>query len=85
MTAKTVESHRTNIMRKLELHSVAEWVLYAVRNGIVQVHGPAVLRFPARVLTERQSPLRVPVQTKSSERCETAVLSWRRAIRHKSW
>ena len=33
---KTVESHRTNIMRKLQLHSVTELVRYAIRNGIVQ-------------------------------------------------
>lgn len=41
VTVKTAESHRSNIMRKLNLHSVAEWVLYAVRNGIVEVNGPA--------------------------------------------
>jgi DNA-binding CsgD family transcriptional regulator len=34
---KTVESHRTNIMRKLQLHSVTELVLYALRNGIVRL------------------------------------------------
>jgi DNA-binding NarL/FixJ family response regulator len=34
--AKTVESHRRNIMRKLELKSAAELVRYAVRNGLVQ-------------------------------------------------
>lgn len=33
---KTVESHRTNIMRKLQLHSVTELVRYAIRNGIVR-------------------------------------------------
>ena len=31
------ESHRTNVMRKLDLHSVADLVRYAVRNRIVQV------------------------------------------------
>lgn len=35
ISPKTVEAHRTNIMRKLDLHSVAELVLYAVRTGIV--------------------------------------------------
>jgi DNA-binding CsgD family transcriptional regulator len=34
---KTVESHRTNIMRKLQLHSATELVRYAIRNGIAQV------------------------------------------------
>ena len=36
MSVKTVETHRANIMRKLELHSVSELVLYAVRNRIVE-------------------------------------------------
>ena len=34
---KTVETHRSNFMRKLNLHSVAEVVLYAIRNGIIDV------------------------------------------------
>jgi DNA-binding NarL/FixJ family response regulator len=37
LSVKTAETHRCNIMRKLGLHSVSELVLYAVRNGIVQV------------------------------------------------
>ena len=35
ISVKTVETHRTNIMRKLRLHSVSELVRYAVRNNIV--------------------------------------------------
>lgn len=31
----TVETHRTNLMQKLDLHNTAEIVLYAVRKGIV--------------------------------------------------
>lgn len=31
---KTVESHRTNIIRKLDLHSIAELTKYAVREGL---------------------------------------------------
>jgi DNA-binding NarL/FixJ family response regulator len=46
VTLATAETHRTNILRKLKLHSVAELVMYAVRNEIVHVHLPAVLRFP---------------------------------------
>jgi hypothetical protein len=34
----SAETHRTNLMRKLGLHSVADLTLYAVRNGIVQVY-----------------------------------------------
>ena len=36
MSVKTAETHRSNIMRKLNIHSVAELVLYAVRNHLVQ-------------------------------------------------
>jgi len=42
----TAETHRTNILRKLRLHSIAELVLYAVRNEIVHVEFPAAQRFP---------------------------------------
>ena len=36
ISEKTVESHRTNIRRKLRIRSVGQLVRYAVRNGIVQ-------------------------------------------------
>jgi DNA-binding CsgD family transcriptional regulator len=36
ISAKTVETHRAAVMRKLELGSVADLVRYAVRNGIVE-------------------------------------------------
>jgi len=38
LSVKTAETHRTNLMRKLGLHSVADLTRYAVRNGIVQVY-----------------------------------------------
>jgi len=34
----TIETHRARIMDKLDLHSTADIVLYAVRKGIVQLH-----------------------------------------------
>ena len=37
LSVKTAETHRSNIMSKLGLHSVSELVLYAVRNSIVMV------------------------------------------------
>ena len=37
LSVKTAETHRTNVMRKLDLHSVADLVRYAVRNNIVHV------------------------------------------------
>jgi two-component system response regulator NreC len=36
ISPKTVERHRENIMRKLNLHSRAELVRYAIRRGIIQ-------------------------------------------------
>lgn len=35
ISVKTVETHRTNLMRKLDLHSVTELVRYAIRNNLV--------------------------------------------------
>jgi DNA-binding NarL/FixJ family response regulator len=37
LSVKTTETHRTNIMRKLDVHSIAGLTIYAVRNGIVQI------------------------------------------------
>ena len=31
----TIETHRANIMQKLNLHSTPELVLYAVRKGVI--------------------------------------------------
>lgn len=35
LSAYTVETHRSNIMQKLNLHGMAELILYAVRKGII--------------------------------------------------
>jgi DNA-binding NarL/FixJ family response regulator len=43
LSVKTAETHRSNIMRKLDFHSVTQLVLYAVRNNIVQVMDPAAI------------------------------------------
>ena len=37
ISVKTAETHRSNIMRRLELHSVGELVRYAVKNQIIEV------------------------------------------------
>ena len=36
IATKTSDTHRTNIMRKLNVHSVAELVRYAIRNKVVE-------------------------------------------------
>jgi len=56
VTVKTAETHRSNLMLKLKLHSIAELVLYAVRNEIVHVQLPTVLRFPNPGMVERTLP-----------------------------
>jgi DNA-binding NarL/FixJ family response regulator len=36
ISVKTAESHRTTLMKKLNIHETASLVRYAVRRGIVQ-------------------------------------------------
>jgi len=36
ISPKTADTHRTNVMRKLHLHSQAELVRYAIRNNLIQ-------------------------------------------------
>ncbi len=37
LSAKTVDNHRTNMMRKLDLHNVASITRYALQNGMVEL------------------------------------------------
>ena len=49
VSVKTAETHRARLMRKLDLHTVSELVLYAVRNDIVHASAPIALSMPAAV------------------------------------
>lgn len=40
MSLKTAMTHRANIMAKLNVHSRAELIRYAIRKGIISVEGP---------------------------------------------
>jgi len=40
LSVKTSDTHRSNLMRKLGVHSVSELVLYAIRNNIIHVVEP---------------------------------------------
>jgi DNA-binding NarL/FixJ family response regulator len=40
LSTKTVETHRSNIMRKLNLHSIRDLVVYAINNNIIQIQVP---------------------------------------------
>lgn len=72
MSLATAETHRSNILRKLNLHSIAELVLYAVRNEIVHVHLPPVSRFAGEMkeIFRAQHPamLRLKTQPEMAER-----------------
>jgi DNA-binding NarL/FixJ family response regulator len=37
LAVKTVETHRSNVMRKLNLHSLSELIRYAVRNKLIDI------------------------------------------------
>ncbi|MGE5843305.1 MAG: LuxR C-terminal-related transcriptional regulator [Syntrophaceae bacterium] len=39
MNIKTVETHRRNMMIKLNVRSIAELTKYAVREGLVSIEG----------------------------------------------
>jgi DNA-binding NarL/FixJ family response regulator len=47
LSTKTVETHRTNIMRKLSLHSIRDLVVYAIKNNIIQLEMPLPIRSSA--------------------------------------
>ena len=36
ISVKTVETHRTNIMQKLDIHTIAELVRYAIKVGLIE-------------------------------------------------
>ena len=39
ISVKTAENHRTNLMRKLDLHDVASLTRYAINNGLIIIGG----------------------------------------------
>jgi len=49
ISVKTTETHRSNMMEKLNIHSIAGLVMYAVNNETVHVHLPPVLQFPQAI------------------------------------
>jgi DNA-binding NarL/FixJ family response regulator len=38
LSIKTIEAHRSQIMHRLHIHDVASLVMFAVREGIVQIN-----------------------------------------------
>ena len=48
LSRKTVDVHRANLMRKLDLHTVTELVKYALRRGLITLDADAGQRWPGR-------------------------------------
>ncbi len=46
LSTKTVETHRSNIMRKLSFHSIRDLVVYAIKNNIIQIEMPPQIKTP---------------------------------------
>ena len=46
LSTKTVETYRSNIMRKLNLHSIRDLVVYAIKNNIIQIQMPELRSTP---------------------------------------
>ncbi len=46
LSTKTVETHRSNIMRKLSFHSIRDLVVYAIKNNIIQIDIPQQIKSP---------------------------------------
>lgn len=38
ISVKTVETHRSNLMNKLNLHGIAELVVFAINRGVIDLH-----------------------------------------------
>ena len=62
----TVETHRAHILQKLDMHSTAELVLYAVRRGVISLaKAPSA---PHRIVGDRD-PDRISDSRHASGRC----------------
>jgi DNA-binding NarL/FixJ family response regulator len=46
LSTKTVETHRSNVMRKLNLHSIRDLIVYAIKNNIIQIEVPQLRATP---------------------------------------
>lgn len=77
---KTIETHRCNIMRKLDLHSAAELVLYALRNNLAPFNNRSIEVFhdgdeAARIAIDSLEDGRRPAHELTRVRAATAGLA----------
>jgi len=47
ISVRTVETHRSNIMEKLDIHSVTDLILFAIRHGLKDAPGPGRRELPS--------------------------------------
>jgi DNA-binding NarL/FixJ family response regulator len=75
VSAKTVDTHKTNLMRRLGIHNKAELVLWAVKEGLVETHGNSA-QAPdsmARVARRQEQAMRARSARLETSRSGTAA------------
>jgi len=75
ISTSTIETHRSNIMRKLDLHSVPQLVLYALRNNMVPIDN--MIR---ETLRERDQSDQMVVDSIDETRCHVRELTMATAV-----
>ena len=48
IAVKTVDTHRTRLMKKLDIHDQTSLVKFAIRKGIIRVHSPRSIHKASR-------------------------------------
>lgn len=79
ISVKTVDTHRTNLMRKSGLHSIAELVRYAIRHGLVDPRNAVISvagsrNTKRRAAAGRQASIRP--RALASSPCGTVLPAW---------
>ena len=80
LTPKTVESHRTNIMRKLDLHSVSEVVLYALRNNVLMMDNHEQELFSVHRAALESGPNTIDSGKEHNDKADYAVVAASSAV-----
>ena len=65
LSTKTVETHRSNIMRKLNLHSIRDLVVYAIKNKLIQIEIPPDNKVPSPSPALQNTAQPIPQRTDS--------------------
>jgi DNA-binding NarL/FixJ family response regulator len=65
LSTKTVETHRSNIMRKLNLHSIRDLVVYAIKNKLIQIEMPLETKATVPAPVHQENTAQVPQHSAS--------------------